>query len=347
MIPARYLIIIAFILGLFTLKGQDKPAISQNNGITYPDSLSGMNRLTVYVIPSKVKYDWSSPHTLYKSFIKNYTKNLFSKKNYVLGHAFVDLHPVEPDGRIFTGMRSVSKKEQKELIYKKHYGLSILGCDMAGRLESQEELAEKIEYFAGRGQLGYIAFLISDAAADRLADFFREYKLSHDCDTCPEIRYGGAFYPRYHGEGAGCSAFVISFMEIAGLLADEFSNWLISIDIPMSLIGGPYNNEQEVKLKDIRKEKTWADTGKEKYEHLEMFDPTLMYEWISDKYHTGTIGDSLKVTPVALDKAKGIIVDCRQQPLPTEQELFKDRQNPSIFIDYYHNSSRYRQQKSP
>lgn len=296
---------------------------------------SGQNRLTIYVIPSKVKYDWSSPHSLYKSYIKNSMRNIFSKTNYLLGHAFVDLQPAVPGERIFSGMRSVSRKEPKDLVFKQHYGLAILGCGLHGRLETEEELGIKLEKFSRKGRLAFMVFIISDSATARLTDFYTSYKTSLD-SLSTRASYGGAYWPRYYGEGAGCSAFVISFLDLAGILKDESDEWLVKIDIPLSLIGGPFNSLNEVRLKDIRKEKSWAITsvtGAQTFEHLEIYDPTLMYEWIHSNFHNNTNHEELMSTPLQLNKAKGILIDCREEPLPEIESIFIEREAPSLFID--------------
>jgi hypothetical protein len=305
-------------------------------GASIPDTASAnLNQLTIYVIPSKVRYDWTSPHTLYKSYMKNASRNIFSKKNYLLGHAFVDLRPAKGGERIFTGMRSDSRDEMKEMIFKKHYGLAVLGADIKGRLETEDELAFKLDKFSHTGQLAFMVLWISDAAVNRLTEFFKSYKAEVERDGSPGARYGGAFWPRFKGEGAGCSAFAISFLDLAGLLRDEFDEWQVKIDIPMYLIGGPYNNNNVVYLKEIRKAMSWVD-GEESYEHLELFDPSLMYEWIHKAHNTEIINDSIPVVPLNLDHSVGIRIDDRNVPLPQEDCIFMDRNKHSIFIDYYH-----------
>ena len=313
-------------------------AVFNDHGSAGVESLArneNLNNLIIYVIPSKVKYDWSSPRSLYKSYIKNAWRNMLSKKNYSLGHAFLDLDPTGDEQRVFTGMRSVSKKEKRELVFKEHYGLAILGAGLSGRLEKEEELEEKLALFSRKGQLAFLMVSISDAATNRLLDFFRLYKDNIVEDSLSERIYGGAFWPRYYGEGAGCSAFVISFLDVAGLLKDEFGKWLVKIDIPMDLIGGPYNHNRKVKLKDIKKEESWADAGNSLppgYEHLEMYDPTLMFEWIHQAYDAGKLKNGYNITPMDLEKAKGIYLDLRNEPLPENENIFLERESPSLFI---------------
>lgn len=333
----RFIIVSSLIFSLFTASAQQSQGEEKTSARSVSDSIdSGFNRLTVYVIPAKSKYDWSSPHTLYKSYIRNTWKNLFNKSNYLLGHAFIELQPVAEGERIFTGMRSASRNESKDLVLNQHYGLSILGCGLQGRLEEEEELVEQLKKFSHNGRLAYMVFLISDAASERLLAYFRDYKSGMECAGPGEAKYGGAFWPRYKGEGAGCSAFAISFLDIAGLLKDEFDEWIVKIDIPMSLIGGPYNNYNEVRMKDIKKQHSWADTvnaAPGSYEHLEIYDPTLMFEWINALVENNGRHDDLTVTPVKMEKSKGVIIDSRSQPLPQIDSIFIKRNKPSLFIN--------------
>jgi hypothetical protein len=325
------------IAGSFGQSGAGDSQISSHNK---PDLLeSGRNELTIFVIPSKVKYDWSSPRTLYKSYFKNYTKNLFKKNSHNLGHAFVELCTPLAAGRIFTGMRAASGKEQKDLVIKEHYGLSILGADMDGALESDSELVCEVQNYSRKGQLAFMTFFISDEATERLLQFSQSFQAGIDSNGSPGARYGGAFWPRYKGEGSGCSAFVVTFLELAGLLTEEFSQWIVKVNIPMDLIGGPYNHGHAVRLSDIKKRTSWPENcepGDISCEPFEIYDPTLIYEWIQEKCEGQDLINALQVTPLRLNQAQGILIDSRNQPVPEADSIFTERKKHSIFIDYYH-----------
>ncbi len=311
--------------------------------INYPDETdtvsAGKNELTIFIIPSKVSYDWTSPYSLYKSYVKNYSRNIFKKEKYILGHTFIELRSPLIPGKIFTGMRTTSRKEQRDLVLRQHYGLAILGADMEGELETNEELEYKVIKYSQKGQLAFMTFYISDDATRRLLEFFRDYQSGTDSLGSHGLRYGGAFWPRYRGEGSGCSAFVVSFLDLAGLLRDQFSKWLVRLDIPMELIGGPYNNYNDVRFSDIKKHKTWTgdcETYDPCYEHLEIYDPTLMYDWVLEMSDKSSLPEGFTITPVQLNHAEGIRVDGRNVPLPKNEDIFMDRGKPSLFIDYYH-----------
>jgi hypothetical protein len=184
-----------------------------------------------------------------------------------------------------------------------------------------------------------MTFLISDKAAERMVQFIHSYRERLDSIGLPGPRYGGAFWPRYEGEGSGCSAFVISLLDIAGILREEYDNWQVKIDIPIELVGGPYNDYNKVRLSDIKKSDDWNDGSNPdsaSYVHLELFDPTLIYEWIFEKRDGQDRGCLLPTAGMEKNNALGIWIDVREVAMPEGESLFLERENPSIFIDYYH-----------
>jgi hypothetical protein len=307
---------------------------------TGPSAPSAKNyELTVYVIPPSVKYDWSSPHTLYHSFIRNYTRNMLNKHRYVLGHAFVELDAPASGDSILTGMRSVSRDEQKQKVFDERYGLAILGTDLEGRLDPPEDLTDKMERYAKNGDMAFIRFLISEQAYQRMVAFYEGYKARLDSlgDTCQ--CYSGAFWPRYYGEGSGCSAFVLSMMQLGGLLPEYFSQWRVEINIPKDLMGGPYNEGLEVRFKDINHRMQWGMEPEKPgvdYEPFWIYDPTLIYDWVLKEYEQPSQVENMTVTPVTIGKAKGIEMDARNVTVP-DDDIFKHRSEQSIFIDNYYN----------
>jgi hypothetical protein len=235
-------------------------------------------------------------------------------------------------------MRAKNKKEKKKLVLKEHYGLAILGADLEGALEPADDLEKKVEKYSRKGQISFMTVCINNEAAERMNRFYTSYKQQIDSAGSRGARYGGAFWPRYRGEGAGCSAFAVSFLDLAGILVEEFDNWLVTINIPMSLIGGPYNHYNKVRIRDIKNTSSWGDeeiTGNIDYEHFEIFDPGLMYDWIQEQIGAENKAGIYNIRPASLNKSKGIIIDAKNVPVPSDDRIFIERTNSSIFIDHY------------
>ncbi|MFO7614714.1 MAG: hypothetical protein R6W71_08765 [Bacteroidales bacterium] len=301
----------------------------------YADSL---HELTIYVIPSVVKYKWDSPHSLYRSYIRNMRRSLFNNHTYLLGHAFVELRSPLIPGKLLTGMSASSRKEQRQNVLKEHYGMAILGAVLQGRMETLEELVEKKEKYARRGDLAFIRVWISEGAVIRLLRFFKTYHSTFGNEEVSLPSYGGAFWPRYKSEGAGCSAFAVSFFDVAGIMRQHFDEWKIKIDIPMEIIGGPYNDHHKVRIRDVKKLKSWSDGNGERhvtYEPFEIYDPSLMFDWIHDTWNIYRQEDDQAIRPVIENDAYGLIFDARDIPVPNNEELFIERPVRSVFIDYY------------
>jgi hypothetical protein len=332
-------IIMLFICRVFFAQTKPENAI-------YPGSNKGdagsenLHELTIYFIPSKAYYDWSSPHTLYRSYVKNYLRNLLKKDRYCypLGHAFLELRSPLVPGKLLAGIRSTSREEQADYVMKDHYGLAILGTDLQGKLESPDDLEDVKEKYTQKGKLAFLRLLISEEQASLMINFYEAFKVRIDSMGSPGRFYGGAFWPRYYGEGSGCSAFVVSFLDIPGILREEYDEWIVDINIPMNLIGGPFNQFHEVEMKEIKKCRSWADdlsVAHVDYEPFKIYDPSLMYDWVI-KMHDRQ--DSLPelVSLVSLNKSKGVEIDARSFPIPKNESIFLYRTEPSIFIDKIH-----------
>ena len=76
-------------------------------------------------------------------------------------------------------------------------------------------------------------------------------------------------------------------MDVAGVLPDFApQKWAVNLNLPMHLIGSKLNNNKRISLRSIVKTKEWHDgTGIEgiDYAHLELYDPTLIYDWIQQQ----------------------------------------------------------------
>ena len=297
-----------------------------------------LHELTIYLIPSLVKIDWDSPRSLYLSYIRNMTRSIFNNHNYLIGHAFVELRSPRIPGRFLAGMRSASKQEQMHYVLRENYGMAILGTALQGRLETNGELTNNIELYARRGNLAFIRVYINDEAVERVLDFFHVYLSVFGNKEHNLPSYGGAFWPRYESEGAGCSAFAVSFLDIAGVMRQYFDEWKIQVGIPMELIGGPYNNYHKVRIRDIKNHKSWSDENGEMhvtYEPYEVYDPSLIFEWIHDTWNTNRDSNNTDIIPVVENDVFGLIFDARNTPAPNNEPLFRERKKRSVFIDHY------------
>lgn len=322
-------------LTLICATGRSTEQINCLNDISTSDTdSSDVHELTIYVIPSYSKINWESPASLYKSSFESYTKSLFKTHKYSIGHLFIELSTPLLDSVILTSIRISSDAEKRRLVLKDQIGLGILGTVMHGRMESSEELTKKIIYFSKRKQLAFIKYRISKESVLRVIEFIKVFCTKTDDGFTPCQYYGGAFWPRFEKEGAGCSSFGISVMAVAGLSV-EYPEWKLSVNIPMNLVGGVYNNNSKIKRRTILKTDKWHNgEGVENVDFipLTLYDPSLIFKWIIEQRKAGT------VEAIEKDNTPGLLIDATKISVPLEVPVFSKRCKNSLFIDIFRNS---------
>lgn len=324
-------IILFLLLVFFNLNTVAQPHGAENK-------VNQDNELTIFVIRSVLPLDWESPSSLYKSYRKEMSTKLWRKQKSMLGHTFVLLRSPLLTDSIFAGMTYVSKKVQKKLFMKEKIGMGILGICMEGRMQPHEELLTKMNYYASKNEVAFIRYNISEKAAHRIIEFYNSFISSFDGKQAKCDFYGGAFWPRYDKEGSGCSAFGFSFLDVAQIL-ENIPDWKKSVHIPMELIGGELNNNRKIKIRDIKKTSTWAqsdDASQVDYVPFEVYSPSAVYYWIKTQRE---LPDSLRKVgymPVNDFEIPGIFADRSNVQINENEPVFLHRDEDNIFIRYFY-----------
>ncbi len=290
------------------------------------------NELTVFVIPSPVPFDWSSPSSLTNSFFKGYLSNFMVRDRYLLGHLFVQITTPMLAEPIIAGMRSVSTREKRVRLFKEKAGLGILGIGFEGRLETMEELIQKIPIYKRRQELASVTFRINDEAARLIIDFINRFDRPSNEGIRPSEHYGGAFWPLFRNEGAGCTSFGLAMLELAGICDMIRSDWKISVNIPTHLIGGELNPGHNVRIRDIRAADHWAGNSKsETFVPFQIYDPSLMYTWIKERVST----PESPFYDASQGKMPALFVDFRHVKPPLQKFQFGERLDENLFINFH------------
>jgi hypothetical protein len=287
--------------------------------------------LTLYFYPSPWGMDWSSPQKLANCVLRNQ----FNFHGRSIGHVHVELKRPKnvcqdfPE-HLITGMSQKNKTEERKLLLIDQIGLGILFHDLQGTLEDHEESFQDILKRYKIGSLSFLNFLISKESFIQVHRYIEEYK-KLQCDE----HYGLANRPLYQ-EGAGCTAFAASTLEVAGILLDEFkTNWTQNLLIPKKLIGGYYKNDeyfgenskrglkisqlsqdssynQKVSFFEILlKKNSWAKPH-EPHREIFFWDPDLMHAWttsITQNYYK--IKDLKIISVTKRENVLGLILDYR------------------------------------
>lgn len=297
------------------------------------DSLQ-IHELTIFVIPAPVPLDWSSPSALYSSFKKGYLKQFLRKEKYTIGHLFLKFSSPLATEPFYTAIRSASKKEMRQLVLREKIGLGILGAGLSGRLETTDELKPKISIYQRRGELAFITYRINEAAARRILTFLETFAAKFDDKHAPCDFYGGDFWPRFEHEGAGCTALGLSALDVAGLLGNVPREWRVTVNIPMDLIGGSFNQHRQVKNKTIRARCEWhtpAGLTNIDYVPFSIYDPARIYRWILKNRDSANPARDRNYLPVEQDQTPGLYIDCRHIGIDEREPIFRHRETPSFF----------------
>lgn len=262
------------------------------------------NTLTIYFIPSPLRLDWSTPTKLARSILLN--KLTFKKR--FMGHVNIELK--YKGEHYLTGM-AASKLNAPELLLKDNIGLGVIFHIFKGRLEDKEDLVPELTSYLkiGNKAMNFIEYEISDDAAERIKEYLTQFK-EKKLDS-----YYGLFNSPLHGEGAGCSAFGASVLEVVSLLTDEHKKeWTRCFKVPHSLAGAPLTNNKISFFNLLFKNYTWAKDG-EKSTEIFFFDPDLMHAWVEKKLNE----KSARI--IAKENAKGIYLNAKDSSL--KESIFK------------------------
>lgn len=271
--------------------------------------------LTLYFIPSPYGISWDTPAQVARTTIRNQ----LTFKDRKIGHVSIEIkcHATESTKAInfFTGMTG-DISPSKRLIIKDGIGLGMLFYNYEGRLENSDQLKEEMIEKSKSGRMNFLTFKINSENCRRLAQYVEEFK------TKGFDRYYGLPNRPRHGEGSGCTAFGMSFLEIAGLMEEDFKkSWSHYLRVPEEYIGTPIgkNPVNIVSLALPLRNTRWANAN-EPHREIFFWDPDKMFEWVNDKFHNKSQHKEFEFTE--LNNAKGIILDRTKVNAPKEP-LFK------------------------
>ena len=273
------------------------------------------HELTLTFIPSPHGIDWSTPKSLAKSAVIN----KISLKPRFIGHVFVELKG-EIDSKlhhIVTGMSS-KKMDTVYQVLIKQKGFGVLFHSFAGKMEKKEDLEIELARYYQEGRVSYVKYQLNPLNFKRLVQYVEEFQKNKG-----DLYYGGPNRPR-HLEGSGCSAFGMSFLEIAGILTqDMVKSWSQSIRIPLKFAGAPLTDKKISLLSIIQNAHAWAEEN-EPHQPFFIWDPDLMHKWVLEKIKNHSDGAGYHLHQKI--KSQGVVFDYTHLP-PLNEPLFFNEQS--------------------
>lgn len=271
------------------------------------------NELSLYFIPSPKGMDWSSPSNLAKSALMN----KLSFEPHFMGHVWVEIKCGSEHE--LTGMVGHNFDYLNQLLVNQR-GLGILYHSFDGRLEDKKDIEEEKNGYYKNGGMNFVKFTLNEKQCKRASTYLSDYRKNN------VGRYYGLSNRPRHGEGAGCSAFGVSFVDVLNIMDQEMKEeWSHSVNIPLELAGPPLRDESVGLWKVMFNAGSWAkDT--EEHKKLSFWDPDKMYKWVNKKVSEKKEG----YTITTIDKVQGVVFDKSHYPVPEDsiwlQQL--DPKNP-------------------
>ncbi len=265
--------------------------------------------LRLYVYPSPKQILWENPTQMARITLQNNA----SLDKHPIGHVNIEVECAGQD-TIITGMTSGKRGESIRKLIREKYGLGILFYNLAGRMEYAKDIYYQFPKRYKNGKLGILSYKINARTCARLSQYYKEY-----LDGEYFNHYGLPNRPRYR-EGAGCSAYGASYVELAGLMTEELkSEWSHNIRVPEKWIGGHFTN-RKVYMHDIvtpLKPIHWANENEAHYP-LFFWDPDLMFLWIQKTWQQEMSSPTGEFQLSKRGKALELIANKILTPTPTE-----------------------------
>jgi hypothetical protein len=291
--------------------------------------------LTIYVIRSVKLLDWESPASLFKSYMSGFRSTILRKEKTMLGHLFIRFSTPLLEQPLYIGITNSSRKEKRDYMFKEKIGLGVLGAGMKARLQQERELLSKIEFYTHKNELAFITYIINEDGASRIIDFYQKFIQKFNGTKAGSDFYGGAYWPLYYNEGSGCSAFGLALLEIANIKGDEIKLWKKEVNIPMTLIGGRFNHQQKIGIKKLKTADSWhSGNGTEDidYLHFEIYDPTLIHNWILAQVNQVPESRCPGYYPADDPQIPGLISDRCSVAVNRFAPIFQNRPDTNLFI---------------
>jgi hypothetical protein len=245
---------------------------------------------------------WKHPHSLLTSTLWNYLARPDYKPKRMLGHFVIELK--KDTSVLLTGMAVNDVGDLRRSILKDKIGLGVLFKLTNGHLEETAEVQEELDQRIRTGNAAFISFKITDSAYQHLKLYIDSFKIKGY-----DKLYNGLNSPRT-GEGAGCTAFGISFLELINGLHPEYTeHWAVKVNIPEKLIGDSVA-KKGVGILRIFFSFRWAKKNKPARFHT-LYEPYLIYQWVNRVWEEEQRIPAGKYELKQLGLAKGVELDCR------------------------------------
>jgi hypothetical protein len=253
--------------------------------------------------------DWSSPRRLLVSTLKN-------RFHWVGGHFYP--HPIShvnivlrtSTGQVYPrGMALASSP--LGYLYRflfKRSSLDTLVVNLPGRFIDEKWIWSPLPQYKSQGYVQSLKILLTPEQCSRI----EYYLLLYEKSNMNRI-YGALASDPLKGQGAGCSAFAVSLLELLGLITPDIENsWSRQLRIPEDMVT---SKKRVARFGFFRMlfgaDVAWAEDSEPHYS-LRFWDPEKMFNWCQRILRNEHLN-----TDIHVDLAtKELIWDARLADLP-------------------------------
>lgn len=245
---------------------------------SFSHSFASELELIFYKAPRPL--NWSTPGSLVRSTLKNSFAKVEGKKYpHPISHVNVRLK-CDGEAEHFVGMTS----DKSTGSYLKDFLLKGISLDtflinVKGQFIEKEKALQWLPYLKRKGYVRTLKILLNSGQCARAQRYLKIYK-----ELGQEKIYGGLRSHPLRGEGAGCAAFAVSFLQVLNLFPQELNQaWSRKLKVPLELLSYQSHRASIGFLGYLRgKDRPWAAPSEEQIQ-MQFWDPELMYNWVSKK----------------------------------------------------------------
>lgn len=269
--------------------------------------------VTLHLFRSPLGINWSNPWSMTFSALKNSLADTDGKRAFAISHVFVEINCESTGEHIFRGQTSTDDSNERELIFKEKYGMGVMFHTYKGKFEKDEAILKDLVSYEGSERRGSFTALIKPSTCQRMLRYTQEYE-----DRGYGNIYSGLQADPLKGEGAGCSAFGVSYLRIGGLMESFTSEWQNIVNVPKRFIGGPLTGKK-VNILKILTHPAAQWSNKEPHIHLEAWNPEKMLSWVQkthDLIENGGVLNGYQSTIDSVGESKSLTIDLTHKPTP-------------------------------
>ncbi len=246
--------------------------------------------------------DWSSPRRLLITSLKNRFHRVGGRfYPHPISHVNIILRT--STGQIYPRGMALAPSPLAYL-YRfliKRSSLDTLLVNMPGRFIEENWILNPLSLYRSKSYVQSLKILLTLEQCSRLEYYLVLYQKSN----LHKI-YGGLASDPLKGQGAGCSAFAISLLELLGLVSPEIEDsWSRQLRIPMDMVTSQ-NRVARLGFMNmlLGADAAWAKDSEMHY-RLQFWDPERMYNWcqliLREKQNPKNISVDLEKTEIIWD----------------------------------------------